>query len=368
MPKKIIWFNWKDIYNPEAGGAEHVTHQYISQLSKRGYEIILISANFKNSDKILNNLNYKIERVGGKFSLYLKAFIHFLLYHNKDTDLIIDQCNALPFFTHFFKANKIFLIQQIARSVWFKQIFFPISLIGYLTEPIILYSYKNYQTFTFANSTKKYLKNIGFKKIEVLNEHQTLRINDSPKIKLGKIPKIIFLSAFRKMKQPHHVLKAFEIVKKTVTNCQLTIIGDGADQYANWVKKLIKNSQYANDILYLGKINDPIVKSKHLRNADFICCTSTLEGWGIIVSEAGSQGTPAIVYDVNGLRDAIDYGNNGYLVKKNSIKNLSKKIIEALEDKNNKYYLLSKNSLEFSKKVDVNYSIDKFVDYIENEK
>jgi glycosyltransferase involved in cell wall biosynthesis len=42
-----------------------------------------------------------------------------------------------------------------------------------------------------------------------------------------------------------------------------------------------------------------------MKKAHLIAVTSVKEGWGLIVTEAAAQGTPAVVYDVDGLRDSV---------------------------------------------------------------
>ena len=42
--------------------------------------------------------------------------------------------------------------------------------------------------------------------------------------------------------------------------------------------------------------------------------TSVREGWGLVVSEANAVGTPAIVYDVSGLRDSVRNELTGLIV------------------------------------------------------
>ncbi|KXK09382.1 MAG: Glycosyl transferase group 1 [Microgenomates bacterium OLB23] len=43
-----------------------------------------------------------------------------------------------------------------------------------------------------------------------------------------------------------------------------------------------------------------------------------------LVTEAASQGTPSIVYDVDGLRDAVNFGKAGYLTQENNPESLKK--------------------------------------------
>jgi glycosyltransferase involved in cell wall biosynthesis len=51
-----------------------------------------------------------------------------------------------------------------------------------------------------------------------------------------------------------------------------------------------------------------------MRRSHLIVVTSVKEGWGLIVSEAASQGTPAVVYDVDGLRDSVRHQETGLVV------------------------------------------------------
>ena len=47
--------------------------------------------------------------------------------------------------------------------------------------------------------------------------------------------------------------------------------------------------------------------------AHLLVATSIREGWGLVVTEANSVGTPAVTYDVHGLRDSVRNGETGLL-------------------------------------------------------
>src|SRR5260370_30061312 len=49
--------------------------------------------------------------------------------------------------------------------------------------------------------------------------------------------------------------------------------------------------------------------------AHVLLMTSVREGWGLVVSEANACGTPAIVYDVPGLRDSVIHDQTGLIVQ-----------------------------------------------------
>jgi glycosyltransferase involved in cell wall biosynthesis len=40
-----------------------------------------------------------------------------------------------------------------------------------------------------------------------------------------------------------------------------------------------------------------------------------IEGWGIVVAEAAIRGTPAVAFDVPGLRDSVVHGQTGMLAR-----------------------------------------------------
>src|SRR5207247_1140529 len=54
-------------------------------------------------------------------------------------------------------------------------------------------------------------------------------------------------------------------------------------------------------------------KVRLLQTAHVVACASEKEGWGLTVVEAAACGTPAVVTDVPGLRDAVRDGETGLL-------------------------------------------------------
>src|SRR5204863_3055881 len=55
---------------------------------------------------------------------------------------------------------------------------------------------------------------------------------------------------------------------------------------------------------FVGRVSQDR-KYELMARAHAIVATSVREGWGLIVSEAAALGTPAITYDVAGLRDSV---------------------------------------------------------------
>jgi len=171
---RILIFNWRDIKNPEAGGAEVYTHEIAKRLVTKGHQVTLFATAFKNCLKKEFIDGVKIVRAGNKFSVYWKAKEYYKKKFLKERfDVVIDEINTRPFLIPEFVNNGekiIALIHQLAREFWFYEMPMPISLIGYhFLEKIWLKKYKNIPAITVSNSTKEDLKKLGFKKISIIH-------------------------------------------------------------------------------------------------------------------------------------------------------------------------------------------------------
>ncbi|MBQ9538908.1 MAG: glycosyltransferase, partial [Treponema sp.] len=86
---------------------------------------------------------------------------------------------------------------------------------------------------------------------------------------------------------------------------------------------------------------------------------SMREGWGIIVTEASISGTPAIVYDSPGCRDAVDMGQAGYLCKSNTPSDLVAFMQETLSD-GGSYEQMRRKAWEYSRQFTYEKTLKEF--------
>jgi hypothetical protein len=67
---RVLWFNWRDIKNPAAGGAEVFTHEVMSRLVRKGHDMTLFTAQFLGCLDYEEIDGVKIVRSGSKYSIY----------------------------------------------------------------------------------------------------------------------------------------------------------------------------------------------------------------------------------------------------------------------------------------------------------
>ncbi|HTH23359.1 MAG TPA: glycosyltransferase, partial [Nitrososphaeraceae archaeon] len=163
---RILWYNWRDVKNPEAGGAEAYSHQIMTRLLQRGHDITLFTSQYPNSSRsdIIDGL--RVIRSGGRYSVYSKARNYFKK-NKHNYDIFIDSINTIPFLSPKLVQEKtvIPIIYQRAAEIWFHEVPFPIShLFYYYLETKWLSRYKEIPTITISKSSQDDLESIGFKR------------------------------------------------------------------------------------------------------------------------------------------------------------------------------------------------------------
>jgi glycosyltransferase involved in cell wall biosynthesis len=350
---RILWFNWRDLRNPEAGGAEVYTHQVMKRLAKRGHEMTLFTSRFKDCQLNENINGVEILREGNKYTVYKEAKNYSKAYENH-YDLMIDEINTRPFFIPQFVREKrvIALIHQLAREFWFYETKFPLNYIGYYyLEKKWLSNYKDIVTLAVSDSTKIDLEELGFKRIFIVPNGLNVTPLSNTKEKEAN-PTVVFMGRLKKAKLPDHALEAFSIIKREIHDARMWVIGDG------YFREKLESFE-RKDVTFHGYISNE-KKYELLSRAHIILVPGVREGWGQVVTEANAMGTPAIGYDVPGLRDSIRHGETGITIIEKTPPAMAQQAISLLKDPDrlSKY---SRNALEFSRQ----FSWDKTVNLFE---
>jgi len=345
---RIVWMSWKDREHPLRGGAEVVTDNILRRLINDGHQVTLVTADYAGA-KPFDDI--PVFRAGNRFTVYWKAWQYYRKHLYGKADLVIDEMNTIPFFAKWYAGvPTVLMVHQLARVIWFYQLPWFIGWVGYVLEPVYLFLLSNQPAITVSESTKKDLERYGFRgeKIRIISEGIHIeRLKNLNSTKKYRQPTMLSLGAMRAMKRTLDQVKAFEIAKSFVPNLRLKISGDSNDPYGQKVLAAIESSPYADDIEYLGRVSDA-KKLELMRKSHFIAVTSVKEGWGLIVSEAASQGTPAVVYDIDGLRDSVQAGRTGLVATQSNPRSLAVAIAELLADPN-EYERLRREAWEASK-------------------
>lgn len=328
---KILILNWRDIENPQGGGAELLTQEIARRWVKWGHQVIQISAHFPGSKKKEIIDGVKIIRLGRWWNVHFLAFLYYLVKLGRQTEIIVDEVHWLPFFSALYAWKKTILFAcEVANHLFFQIFPSPLALIGRLLEKIYLWLYQDLPALAISPSTKKDLVRAGFKKEKITVIPMGLSTPDKLKIfPKEKKPTLIYLGRLNKQKGIEAAIDAFHLIKQKIPHCQLWVVGSGEENYVKKMKQKIASLRLKGT-KFFGFVSEQ-KKFKLLSKAHLLLVPSFHEGWGLIVSEAGCVGTPAVAYKVAGLKDVVKNGFNGVLVNPRP-KKMAQAVIAILKD------------------------------------
>lgn len=318
----ILILNWKDIKNPDVGGAEIILLEFAKRLVKDGHIVTWFCRSFRNSvdREVIDGI--EIIRKGNKLSTYFEAWRYYKNLTSKP-DKVIDSINTICWQTPLYvdQKRRFAYVNQLAKEVFFYELPRPLSSIAYNLENWEYKTYKTTKFLCYSESVKEDLGSIGvpLKNISTFS----LGIDHSRYIKgkKSKDPLFIFVARLVRMKRADLCIEAIKKVGEKYRKAKLAIVGYGPQEIA--LKKLINKLGLHERVLLVNKDNlyfeknEKDSKVKLLQKAWALLLPSVKEGWGMVVTEAAACGTPSIVTDVTGLRDSVVDGKTGFIVSAN---------------------------------------------------
>jgi glycosyltransferase involved in cell wall biosynthesis len=253
-----------------------------------------------------------IIRGGHQWTVHWRAFRHYRGKLRGHFDAVIDQVNTVPFFTPLWAdVPKFMFIHQLAREVWWYESPFPVNVMGYLCEPFYLRTYRRTPVLTVSRSTKDDLRRLAFSgPISVIPEG--VAPVTLPQLTKESNPTFIYVGRISPSKRVDDLIKAFSLFR-ALSSGQFWIVGSGSSKYLQSLLNLRSRLGLTHDVHFLGRVSNE-EKYSLMARAHALILASAREGWGLVVTEANACGTPAVVYDVPGLRDSVLHDQTGILV------------------------------------------------------
>jgi glycosyltransferase involved in cell wall biosynthesis len=308
----ILWLSWKDIRHPQAGGAERVGHEWRRRLQQDGHEVRHVTARYPSSPAREHLEGIETIRCGTSALGHYPAALAYLARHTDWPDVVIEEVNTVPYGSRIVRsrARTVLLYFQLAREIWFHQTAWPVAVTGYAAEAVYtrLQALGHPPVITISEDSRRDLATMGFAAERV--HVAAVGIDNTPLTAYEPAPKtasftVLFHSSLRAMKRPRHALEAFHIFASDGSAGQLWMAGGGSDAA---LRRDARRYGIDERVTFFGRTSEA-QKLDLMQRATVLVATSVKEGWGLIVTEANSMGTPAVVYDVDGLRAAAGTHN-----------------------------------------------------------
>jgi glycosyltransferase involved in cell wall biosynthesis len=298
--RDILFIAWRDLAHPWAGGSEVLVDRLAEGMVARGHRVTLLCGGPSGQRP------YRVVRSGGTYTQYLRAPLAYLR-HFRRSDLVVEVCNGMPYLSPLWCGRPVVcLVNHVHTDLWPIRFRWPVSAAGRFAENVLMpWAHRKNLFLTVSDSTSTVLQQLG-----VDDDRIRLICNgvEPPALSVPRSPEPLFLALGRlaDYKRIDMLLRLWERVRPVVGG-RLVIAGDGPERER--LKALA-----APDVIFTGRVSEG-EKHRLLCTAWMLLHPAMIEGWGIVVAEAAIRGTPAIGFEVPGLRDSVVDGETGRLVR-----------------------------------------------------
>jgi glycosyltransferase involved in cell wall biosynthesis/O-antigen/teichoic acid export membrane protein len=320
---RILFINWRDNENPAAGGAEVFAHEVAKRWNAQGHDVTLLTSGFRGAARTTQIDGVRVRRVGrlrtGSFHLLVQRELMRL----RGFDLVVEGVNTIPFLTPLWRRRlppTIALVYQLAVDVWDAELPKPLAWLGRRIERGMLRLYRGVPVAAISDSTREDLVGLGLNDVTVVAPGRDEPPDGLQAIPKEAVPTFLFVGRLAANKRPDHAIEAFRAIKRDLPAAQLWIIGRGP------LEPELGKSLPAG-ATQLGRVSR-VELYERMARAHCLLVPSVREGWGLVVIEANSVGTPAVGYDIPGLRDSIRAGCTGVLARAGDPEALARSALE----------------------------------------
>ncbi|MEV0220571.1 glycosyltransferase family 4 protein [Streptomyces sp. NPDC050704] len=304
QPRRIVFLARRDFGNEAAGGSELLVDKLAEGLTHLGHQVTLLCggpAAYRD---------YRVVSAGGDLGHYLRARSAFQRQVG-DCDLLVEVCNGMPYLAPLWhRGPTLCLVNHVHTDLWrmrFGGPLAPAARLGRRLEHWALAGAPQRRGLLVAvsPSTAHALRAIGVERERIRVVHNGVE-EPGPPSERSSEPLFLAMGRLVEYKRIDLLLRLWERVRP-VTGGRLVIVGDGPER--------ARLEQLAGPgVEFRGHVSEA-EKHRLLCAAWLLLHPSAVEGWGLVVTEAAARETPAIAFDVPGLRDSIVDGETGLLAR-----------------------------------------------------
>lgn len=310
----VLFCNWRDTKNPEGGGSERYVENMARGLVERGHTVTIACATHDRAPREETVDGVRFVRRGSKMDIYVRTFFALLLGRYGKIDIVVDVQNGLPFFTRLATRKPVVvLVHHVHREQW--PVVYPglVGKIGWWIESVLSPRlYRKSQYVAVSSATREELIELGVDRDRITIVHNG---NDpAPVVQSlrSATPRVSVVGRLVPHKQVEHAIDAIAELRVKHPGITLDVIGAGW-----WDAELVAYAAQhgvAKHVTFHGFVDDQ-TKHELLAQSWVMALPSLKEGWGIVIGEAGTHGTPTVAYSTaGGTTESIDHKDSGVLV------------------------------------------------------
>jgi len=304
---------WRDLDDPEAGGSELHAAMVAARWAEAGIDITMRTSFAPNRPGLGRRDGYRIIRKAGRYLVFPRAIASEIVGRMGPRDGLVEIWNGVPFLSPLWaRGPRIVFLHHVHGEMWHQVLPPRLAKLGEALELRIappLYRRTPVVTLS-ASSRDEIIHRLGLRPDLVHVAPPGIAPAFSPGDGRAPTPLALFVGRLVPAKRLDVLVDALITVKARVPELQVVLAGEGYERPA--LEDRLRTLDAAGWITVKGYVHLDELVSLY-RQAWVVTSASGHEGWGMTITEAAACGTPAVVSDIAGHRDAVDPGRTGLL-------------------------------------------------------
>lgn len=313
--RRIHLLAWRDLDDVEAGGSEVHAHEVATRWAAAGIDVTIRTSHAFGHPKVLSRSGYRVVRRAGRYAVFPRAIAAEVAGRHGPRDALVEIWNGVPWLSPLWAGGpRIVFLHHLHRRMW--KMVLPdnprlASLGEVLERRIAPPLYRHTPIVTLSDSSRSELVDeLGFDEglVRVVPPGVDARFRPGPA--KSPHPLIVAVSRLMAPKRFDLVIRAAAEARRRRPDLELVIVGKGEERVR--LEQLVADLAADDWVRFAGYLATEELVSLYQR-AWVLTSGSVAEGWGMTITEAAACGTPAVVTDIPGHRDAVRPGQSGLL-------------------------------------------------------
>jgi glycosyltransferase involved in cell wall biosynthesis len=306
---------WRDLDDPEAGGSEIHASAVATCWAAAGIDVTVRTSFAPNHPSDHQRHGYRVVRKAGRYLVFPRAVLSELTGRMGPRDGLVEVWNGIPFFSPMWcrGPRMVFLHHQHA-DMWSGVLTPTLARVGRAIEVRVAPPfYRDTPVVTLSASAKADI--VGRLGLPASTVHVVAPGVDrrfTPGGTRSPVPLVAVVGRLVPVKRLAALVAQMARVRDRLPDLQLVIAGAGYER-APLVEQIARLDA-TSWIDMPGRLRSSDLVDLY-RRAWVLASASHAEGWGMSITEAAACGTPAVVSDIAGHRDAVVAGVTGLLAR-----------------------------------------------------
>lgn len=303
---------WRDLDDPTSGGSEIHLNHLLSEWIRRGLSVTLRTAAVAGEPAELDRDGVHVIRRGGKLGSWIRNVIASALGRDGDFDARLEVWHGVSFFAPLWSRIPTIGIFHHVHTDQFSQVLPPglSHFARFLERHVYPRMYRGHRLVVLSESVRQQM-------IDELNWPAEDLVVVEPGVSDAFVPgdeaatpTVVVVARMMPQKHVDDAVDVLVEIKRRHPELRAVIVGDGPEHER--VVAHVRRADADGWIELPGWVDDAGLVAAY-QHAWVVLSCSRKEGWGMTVTEGAACGTPAVVTDITGHREAVVDGVTGLL-------------------------------------------------------